>query len=1061
MKKLQTTLLSFALATGVYAQSPTAPALNFNVFLENNFSTYNSETEGPIAMGGNMKLQANNYVITNHRNAYLQNGKYLSLVVGGQLEFNGGALQINDNGYAKIASSSGIRVHYRDNNNASSPLRITPGTTAYSHYPNVSFSANYSNVSGTSSDTVGTVNNPVIGTTSINFGTAFTTMRATSTSISTCSNNADLRTANNVTLPYPYTIPGNGQVKIQLNSGVNVLNLTGSQLNQITNFTFNNQPSASNILVVNVNAPGSFTWNAYTNGGFGGLTECQYILYNFYNTTALTIGSNSAAIEGTVFAPFADIDKQNYSNLEGQVIAKSYSSVGGENHYAIFQPSYAGCSVPCTTPAPASFTTSSSTTYQGQVNVTYKVPTIANTTYSWSYSGTGATINGTGDSVSITFSTTATSGNLSVKATNGSCTQSTALTLPITVKPYITWLCTNSNSWSVGANWDAGFAPYGTISVLIPSSSCQPTVSANTAVNNIKVENGATVNINCSTAIDIKGNFNIQGSILGCGNVTMTGSTQQTISGNGTVSNLELNNTNGATITPGDTLHISSYYKPTNGVLTTNGGLELLSGPNKTATIGPSTICNYIVGNVIVNKYIPGNRRAFRFFAHPFSAAIGLDQLTPYIDITGNGGAANGFTPTVTNNPSAFWYNTATGNGSSVNDSTGWIPFTNTNGQGANAWNPMQGARILVRGSKGEGLASCCNYTPSPVTIKMNGPVNQCNTVFTATTNANMGYNFVGNPYASNVDMSQVTIGAAINANFSVWDPNQGVAGAYVSQPFAYQYILPAYSSFIVRAASVGNKAITFSEASKANLTPASLFKTTNSFGNDVVQLRITTDSGATSWDRVLLFFNNQATDNADALMDAEKMSNPNLDFYTYAADSKKLAVDVRPFSQQTIQLGLETDLQQTYTINVEDLDITTGGTVYLHDKYLNTNTLLAQHTTYDFTVTSDPLSQGDRFELNAVPSTTSVQDVNNGAISSNLYPNPATSEINLSFKAGQQARTSVQILSITGQQLFTQYLGTVKEGNMNIAVANLPNGLYFATIKCGNHTITKRFVKQ
>src|SRR5262249_20202574 len=158
-------------------------------------------------------------------------------------------------------------------------------------------------------------------------------------------------------------------------------------------------------------------------------------------------------------------------------------------------------------------------------------------------------------------------------------------------------------------------------------------------------------------------------------------------------------------INTGDTLHIGKTYKPTNGLMTVNGGLELLSDSSATAEIltHPGTCSNYISGEVICDKYIHGGRRAFRFLSHPFTHSIALSQLTPYIDITGQGGAANGFTPTNTNNPSAFWYNTLKGTGSAGNDS-GWTAFSSTNGIGDNAWKPLQGIRLLIRGSLGQGL---------------------------------------------------------------------------------------------------------------------------------------------------------------------------------------------------------------------------------------------------------------------------------------------------------------------------------------------------------------------
>ena len=79
---------------------------------------------------------------------------------------------------------------------------------------------------------------------------------------------------------------------------------------------------------------------------------------------------------------------------------------------------------------PGAFTASASVVKIGTANVVYTVPNVAGMIYTWSYSGKGATITGTTNSVKISFSTTATSGTLSVKATNG-CGTSSARTIAI------------------------------------------------------------------------------------------------------------------------------------------------------------------------------------------------------------------------------------------------------------------------------------------------------------------------------------------------------------------------------------------------------------------------------------------------------------------------------------------------------------------------------------------------------------------------------------------------------------------------------------------------------
>ena len=79
---------------------------------------------------------------------------------------------------------------------------------------------------------------------------------------------------------------------------------------------------------------------------------------------------------------------------------------------------------------PGKFTASATKVSLGQSNVPFTVPLVSGVTYKWSYSGTGATITGTSNSVLVSFSSTATSGILSVTASNG-CGTSIARTVAI------------------------------------------------------------------------------------------------------------------------------------------------------------------------------------------------------------------------------------------------------------------------------------------------------------------------------------------------------------------------------------------------------------------------------------------------------------------------------------------------------------------------------------------------------------------------------------------------------------------------------------------------------
>ena len=89
-----------------------------------------------------------------------------------------------------------------------------------------------------------------------------------------------------------------------------------------------------------------------------------------------------------------------------------------------------------TIPADAGVISGTSTVCQSQTSVSYSVPVITGAiNYTWSYSGTGASIYGSANAVTINFSSTATSGNLKIKANNSCGSSAESALFPITVNP--------------------------------------------------------------------------------------------------------------------------------------------------------------------------------------------------------------------------------------------------------------------------------------------------------------------------------------------------------------------------------------------------------------------------------------------------------------------------------------------------------------------------------------------------------------------------------------------------------------------------------------------------
>ncbi len=689
--------------------------------------------------------------------------------------------------------------------------------------------------------------------------------------------------------------------------------------------------------------------------------------------------------------------------------------------------------------------------------------------------GSPATVTLTGGTYSLSTGVFAGSHTyVLVKAHNPACSNAIGSSATVTAIP-MQWTGTTSTDWNNAANWSCGFVPGSSDDATIPAGTTYaPAIAASASgtTRNLTIVSGASVTVNSAATLNVMGNLTNNGSVTGAGKLSMDNSSAQTVNGFGSVSCFDVNNSAGVTVATGSRLTVKSILSVTSGSLATSDSVVLYSDTFGSARVAVLPSGTSITGNVKVNQFFSGGRRAYRFWGHPFSNYIGLDQLENYVDITGTGGATNGFTTTGSNQPSAYRYNPYVGN-SSLSGDPGWRPFASTyTTQDSNRLHQYQGIRVYYRGAKGEGLGFGPYVVISSTTGSQWGTLNQGNQNVSLArgTSSTQDYNMVGNPYASPVDIGTVVFNAAssgrINgAYFYIWNPFLNTAGAFQAVPYstgggspaAIPYYLQANDAFQVRAMHDGDQ-LNFVETNKsATISNAySLMKARTEFVSLYVY-----DANYHPFDMLYVKFDDAATNDEDTKFDGGKPSGNDFNFYSLSADKHKLMVDARPYAAEgIIPIGVTSSYAQDYIIRAENIAVPEGGKVYLHDKLLGQYVLLQQGTEYRFSVTKDKNTQGEnRFELSMEPAT--VKEIVYKGLDVKVTPNPASDEVKISFTQAKGSNVAIRILDLSGSSVYNQSLGMKQNGGVTIPLSNLASGIYMVELTADDQKVVQRLIKE
>ena len=628
---------------------------------------------------------------------------------------------------------------------------------------------------------------------------------------------------------------------------------------------------------------------------------------------------------------------------------------------------------------------------------------------------------------------------------------------PATTANTKVWLGNTSGDWATGDNWTGQNVPLVTSNVYIPANASNVNApilgSGSFNISSLSIAGGVTFTTNTNSILNITGSLENRGTVAGNGKISLNGGAGQAVYGEGTYSNLEINNATGVSLN--DAITITGTLTPTTGTLALNDfDITLASSGVATARIAATNVATpfaYGAGRFVVQRYIPGGQRAFRFFGHPFNESLSLAHLTDDIIITGN--SSGGFTPTATNNPSAFWYDPLSGDENPLND-IGWTPFTTVNGNGTgNAWSVYKGIRVLVRGNIADGISP---VTPSPVVLDVRGKLNTGTQTISLAKGTNSGFNFVANPFPSPVNLntsaSNVVLGSNVANNFYVWNLTAGTKGVWENVSFNVDYVLPAMSAFVIKTSA--NDQIQIKEAAKSgDALSGNLFRQKKD--EEYFQFSVK-DAAGICWDKFQLWQHANAQ-NTDDKYDGLKMINPEVNLFSKTANEKQLSIDTRSFeeAETIIPLIITSVYNKQLLLSVDAMPQWKGVEILLHDKL--TKQLYPLHKGYTHSFDISNTMGNTRFELVVRKSTIAAEH----AIASLLvYPNPAKEKIWLQLPLpGENVVEAISLTTMSGAIVKTMLLPVNSSGLYQLDVSGLKPGSYTVTVRRAERIYTQVFM--
>ncbi len=599
---------------------------------------------------------------------------------------------------------------------------------------------------------------------------------------------------------------------------------------------------------------------------------------------------------------------------------------------------------------------------------------------------------------------------------------------------------TSASNWNNTTSGVSNEVPVNSnVNWVIPAGLAHyPVLTTSTGVYGLTIASGASINLNGYTLSVGCNIYNSSGGQLLYGSnnaskITWNGSIASqnyygtNIALTAQVGAMEVNNSSAGTVSinggPVDIFSLLTITKGNLAISASPAALTLKSSSTVSASVAAIPAAYSISGNVNVERYISGGSnsyRGYRLLSSPiYTVKSGsnyyydLSNLALYAPITGTGGTAGGLTKT--GNPSAYLYRDN-------------VPFTNAtfntgNFRGINKINnsPLYNIGVDFDGTfslhAGTGVMFFYRGNLTNIATKYILTTSAESNVFVSTGTLNqqavtvinwytqlptlqysvssgnhvgyIGYNLVGNPYASSIDWNKFS---TTTSTAGIYGPGVGPT-IYIYNEVSKHYatyngslginggtnIIPSGQGFFVQATGTGGS-LTFNEAAKTN---AQLTGPTQATGNTLLlaarvgehsgpqYLRLELAMDTMNKEETIITFNNSAKNKFVKNEDSQYLDGGGeVSLSTMSADSVPLAINAVPYpklNQTVIKLKVDAAASGVYNLNMTGINnVPRLFDLWLMDAYKKDSLEMKHTPSYMFNVIkSDTNSFGvNRFSL-------------------------------------------------------------------------------------------------